>query len=324
MNCIMDLEEIPATLQQPHRCPVCDKQVQYKDLVKGKSVDIYCVNYECPGIQFEKIKGFIGSSKRGMGILGIGENLIASLIKSGLVSSIPDLYTLTEDQVRVLSIGNGVVGAKRAKTIVANIQESKNAPIQKLVGSLGIDGMGEHRAEIMMEVARTGALSDLGQLETFDDWISCAKGCNLIQLLRHPHLPQNILISIECQLSVMKADLLRLREMGVGVHEPKVEAEESDAGSKPFQTRTFCFTGTRLYADIVEKLGGEVKSGVSKKLDFLVQRDKSERTSKAKKAEQYGITIIGIQELEKMIREADPQILDGESAFEEVFEIMDN
>jgi len=25
-----------------------------------------------------------------------------------------------------------------------------------------------------------------------------------------------------------------------------------------------------------------------------------------------------------MIREADPQILDGESAFEEVFEIMDN
>jgi len=63
---------------------------------------------------------------------------------------------------------------------------------------------------------------------------------------------------------------------------------------------------------------------VSKKLDFLVQRDKSERTSKAKKAEQYGITIIGIQELEKMIREADPQILDGESAFEEVFEIMDN
>lgn len=310
-------------IQRPTGCPVCNNALSHKDLIRGKSVDLYCTNYECPGIQFEKIKGFIGSSKRGMGILGIGENLIRSLIKSGLVSTISDLYKLTEDQLRVLSMGNGVVGAKRAKTIIANIQESKNASIQKLIGSLGIDGMGEHRAEIMMEVARTGPLNDLRQLETFDDWIACAKGCNLIQLLKHPHLPQNVLISIEQQLHSMKDELLKLREMGVGVHEPKTEIEEVSEGSKPFAGLSFCFTGTRLYTDIVEKLGGEVKSGVSKKLDFLVQRDLSEKTSKAKKAAAYGITVLGVKELEAKIREADPEILDGESAFEEVFTMMD-
>lgn len=310
-------------LQRPTGCPVCGEPVSHKDLIKGKSVDLYCTNYSCPGIQFEKIKGFIGSSKRGMGILGIGEKLIRALIDIGFVKSIPDLYNLKAGHISVLNVGNGALGEKRAKTICDNIQESKNVPIQKLIGSLGIDGMGEHRAEIMMEVARKSKLGKGWVLDTFDDWIAAASGYDLITSLKHPHLPSNVLISIDSQLREMKDELVKLREMGVGVHEPKAEAEEADDAPKPFAGISFCFTGTRLYADVVEQLGGEVKSGVSKKLDFLVQRDLSERTSKAKKAEAYGITVLGVKELEAKIREADPDILDGESAFEEVFNMMD-
>jgi len=313
--CVVDKASPPTVITAPKTCPSCDHPISRKQLLKGESVDLYCTNQKCPGIQFEKIQGFIGSSKRGMGILGIGEHLINHLITSGHVKSIPDLYDLTEDQLRIMSLGNGVVGAKRAKTIVNNIQESKGFTVQKVVGSLGIDGLGEHRAEIMMEVADGG-------LATLDDWIACANGSELILNLKHPHLPANVMASVQSQLVAMKDDLLRLRELGVGVHVAPVVTE--DGGPKPFAGKTFCFTGTRIHLDIVEKLGGEVKSGVSKTLDFLVQRDKSERTSKAKKAEAYGTTVIGVPELETMIKEADPTILGtASSGLAAVFEMLD-
>lgn len=283
------------TIKRPLGCPVCGCALSHKDLIKGESVDLYCTNSLCAGIQFEKIKNFIGSSKRGMGILGIGDGLIENLIKSDLIKTIPDLYNLTEGQLSILSMGNGVVGEKRAHSIITNITESKNVSIQKLIGSLGVDGMGEHRAEIMMEVA--------GNLNTFNDWIDAVDRRDYIISLKHQHLPLNILHSINEQLYEMKDILLKLREMGVGVHEPSVETEDVDDSPKPFEGISFCFTGTRQYSDVVEKLGGKIVDSVSKTTNFLVQKDASKETSKSKKAASVGTKVLGLPELEKMIKE---------------------
>lgn len=312
--CVVDKADPPTVITAPTHCPVCNQPVGKKKLLKGESVDIFCFNQKCPGIQFEKIKGFIGSSKRGMGILGIGEHLIRHLVDSGRVNDISDLYTLTSEELRVMPLGNGVVGAKRAKTIVDNIQESRTASVPKIVGSLGIDGMGEHRAELTIEAATN--TDGFPSLETFDDWADLAKIDNPFTAINHPHLPQSIMVEIHRQLAEMREVLDKLRSFFVP-QEPVVR--ESIDSPKPFAGKTFCFTGTRQYTDLVEKLGGTIKSGVSKTLDYLVQKDPSEMTSKAKKAQAYGTTVIGVPELENLINEADPDLIKSdEQKFEDI------
>lgn len=307
----MDSEKIPSIIQRPETCPCCNEPISRKELLKGESVDWYCVNSECSGIKYEKIKGFIGTSKRGMGILGIGEHLIRHLIDSGRVNNITDLYSITEDELQIMPLGNGVVGSKRAATIVANIQASKSVPVERVIGSLGVDGLGEHRAEIMMEVARNIPISlNVATLDTMNDWVEVAKGSKLIMLLRHPHLPENIMISVNQQLYEMKDTILKLQELGVGINKPVESTKASDNTPKPFNGLSFCFTGTRQYTDVVESLGGKIASGVSKGTDYLIQKDKDQVTSKSKKATSLGTKILGLSELEAMINDVAPNCLE--------------
>jgi NAD-dependent DNA ligase len=65
---------------------------------------------------------------------------------------------------------------------------------------------------------------------------------------------------------------------------------------------SFCFTGTRSNIDDVVRLGGTIKSGVSKGLDFLVQMDALSVSVKTQKAEGYGTQIISLDYLQKAIR----------------------
>jgi NAD-dependent DNA ligase len=60
-------------------------------------------------------------------------------------------------------------------------------------------------------------------------------------------------------------------------------------------------TGTRAYIKDIERLGGEIKSGVTKGLSFLVQADPLSVSSKTQKAESYGIPIISIEYLKEAI-----------------------
>jgi NAD-dependent DNA ligase len=52
---------------------------------------------------------------------------------------------------------------------------------------------------------------------------------------------------------------------------------------------------------MVEKRGGIIKSGVSKDLDILVQKDPTSVSNKTKKAESYGVKIIGIECLKECL-----------------------
>lgn len=310
----------PSVLAIPDCCPVCQGNITRKQLIKGDSADLYCTNTSCPGIKLEGIRKFIGSSKKGMGILGIGDKLSAELVNSGRVQIIPDLYSITAEELAVMNMGDGLVGASRAAAIVHNIQASKSASLKKVLGALPINGLGERRAEIMMRQAG-------GKLDVFDQWITWASDMNYDVSLSHPHLPPVTMKRVREQLQTMLPTLSCLRDLGIGVPSVTAKTPDTDVSDhgKPFAGKTFCFTGTRIYQDVVEQLGGEIKSGVSKALHFLVQRDPSERTTKAKKAELYGTTVIGVPELKEMIQTVAPTILNstGGSVADEIDSILE-
>ena len=64
-----------------------------------------------------------------------------------------------------------------------------------------------------------------------------------------------------------------------------------------FEGKSFCFTGTRDLLAETAAAGGEIKSGVSAKLDYLVQKDPTSKSGKTLKAESLGVKVISIETL---------------------------
>lgn len=277
----------------PNYCPYCSSTIVKKDLIKGESLDYYCSNSSaCSGVKLVKLKNFIGSSKRGMGILNLGDQLIDHLFKTELVTDFTDFYILATDDLVNLPLGNGIVGLKRATTIYDNIQASKSNSIVTVLASVGIETLGTSRAELMIKLSGD-------KLLTISDWVN---GKDVIMSLEHEHLPKSHLELIVSQIYALREQLLKLESMGVGVPVTIVES----SGPLPFEGISFCFTGTRELVDEVEKLGGKIASGVSKNVKYLVQKSKDSTSSKSSKAKELGVEVIGIEELKQLISNVKP------------------
>jgi DNA ligase (NAD+) len=87
----------------------------------------------------------------------------------------------------------------------------------------------------------------------------------------------------------------------------KLEYPEEVVGGT-LEGKSFCSTGTlsrkrkEIYADITAN-GGEIKSGVSKTLDYLITGDST--GSKLDKAKKLGVTIINEDQLMEMINKGE-------------------
>ena len=83
--------------------------------------------------------------------------------------------------------------------------------------------------------------------------------------------------------------------------DPAVPGEDRSVVYQPLAGITCCWTGTRDYTKEFEALGGIVKSGISKGLHLLAQKDAMSVSNKTKKAEAYGTKIISVDYLKKII-----------------------
>jgi NAD-dependent DNA ligase len=162
------------------------------------------------------------------------------------------------------------------------------------LGSLGIDLLGRRRVQILQKGAN-------GQLDTLDDWLND----NKLAIIRIPGLGDTIRESIRAGLNEYRPLIQEMVKKGVTVGSPApkpAEAETQEEGEgKPFDGLSFCFTGTRAFLEETELMGGIIKSGISKKLDFLVQKDAMSQSNKTMKAESYGVKIISVDYLKKAI-----------------------
>ena len=95
---VVDAEHPEGTgvFEMPTHCPVCHTLAEHAE----GEVDSYCINIDCPARLAQSLTYF---SHRGvMNIEGLGDAMAVQLLDSGLVKSIADLYTLTEDQLLTL------------------------------------------------------------------------------------------------------------------------------------------------------------------------------------------------------------------------------
>ncbi len=265
--------------EMPKTCPSCGEPVFY-DADEGAATR--CTNSLCPAQLSRGIEHF--ASKDAMNIDGLGPQIVEALLKNHLIKDAADLYSLSVDQIADMER----MGEKSAQNLVAAIERSKSAGLERLIYALGIRNVGE--------VAAAALAAEFGTLE------ACMKA-NVDALCAIRDFGQ---ITADCVVNFFshEANIAlcnRLIEAGL-----VTEAVQKPSGDS-FAGLTFVLTGTLPTmtrdeaAALIKNAGGKVSGSVSSKTSFVVAGEAA--GSKLTKAQALGVKIIDEETLLKMIRE---------------------
>jgi DNA ligase (NAD+) len=257
-------------LSRPTQCPTCGSEL----LDEGTLIK--CQNLECSDRIVNSIIHF--SSKKCMNIDGLGSKIVEQLVTEQKIKDILDLYLLKEEDLESLE------GFKQKKitNLITSIQNSKKAPLGKLLNSLGIEHIGEVASKALsLEFAL--AIVDV----KYDD---------IISLDGFGHEMTTSLVEF---MSVNREVVLKLFE----VIEPLVE-KKSEAIENPFKDKTVVITGTMStprdeIKKLIESMGAKISSSVSKKTDYLIYGE--EAGSKYDKALSLGVKCIDEPTMREMM-----------------------
>jgi DNA ligase (NAD+) len=263
----------------PSNCPECQSAV-----VRAEGeVDYRCVNADCPAKLRESLLHF--ASRGVMNIEGLGEAVVQQLADRKLVSSIADLYSLTEEQLT----GLDRFAEKSARALLAEIEGSKNAGLARVLGGLGIRFVGERTAELLaqefgsMEALIAATAEELERVEEVGPRISQA-------ILEFFAQPANLAL------------IEHLKKAGLKMTTEKKQRSAQLAGL------TFVLTGTlpTLTRDEtkakIEAAGGKTAGSVSKKTSYVVAGE--EAGSKLEKARELRIPILDEAALLRLLEAA--------------------
>ncbi|MBQ5316481.1 MAG: NAD-dependent DNA ligase LigA [Oscillospiraceae bacterium] len=256
----------------PDVCPACGEHT----LRDEDEAAVRCPNPECPAQSYRNIVHFC--SKGAMDIEGLGESVIAALTDSGLVKTAADIYSLEAADIAALDR----MGDKSASNIIAAIEKSKSAPLDRVIFGIGIRGIGAATAKLLcdrfgtLEAIEAATAEEISRIDGFGSVLSE----NVFAAFRNEHYIHLI---------------NSLREAGLSLSYEKKTAADTLNG------KTFVLTGTlpTLKRDeakrLIEEAGGKVSGSVSKKTDYVVAGE--EAGSKLTKAQELGIAILSEDEL---------------------------
>ncbi len=253
----------------PEVCPSCGRPVVRDEC--GDGAAFRCVYAGCPAQNARSIVHF--ASKAAMNIDGLGPQMVELLLANGKISSVTDLYTLKSEDIADLDR----LGQKSAENLVAAIERSKGAGLERLLYALGVRQVGEVAAETIAAKFRTlDACFDA----SFEDFASV------------PDIGEITATALVEFFADPKTRELCDALIAAGV---LTDAVKEKSGDK-LAGLTFVLTGTlpTLKRDEAEALikqnGGKAAGSVSKKTSYVVAGE--EAGSKLTKAKELGIPVI--------------------------------
>ena len=206
------------TFEIPRECPSCGSPIQKVP----EEVAYYCVNSSCPAQLVRNLENF--ASRGALDISGLGSQIVAQLVESGLVNSAADLYTLKRDALMKLD----KFGEKKAENLLQAVESSKQQPLERLIIGLGIHGVGEVAARKLarqfnnLDALSRASLDELTSLEGIGPGIAAS----ITGWFAQPHNQEL---------------LQKLRANGVW---PQEHETKENAQSGALAGKTFVITGT--------------------------------------------------------------------------------
>ena len=264
-------------IELPAFCPSCHS------ILTKKGPNIFCENKNCRDKIIAKITYF--ASRGCMNIDGLRDKIVAQLYDSGIVSSVADLYKITEQDLLSLEGFKD----KKVSNILSSIQKSKNVDLANFVDAISIDGVGSKTSR---DLAR--------RFGTFDAIKNATKE-SLLSISDIGEVIADNIVSFFASTDNQK-ELDELFALGVTIN--NLEQKEIDT-SNFFYGKKFVLTGTlNNYkrddaAKIIEDNGGSVSSSVSKNTSYVLYG--AEAGSKLDKARALGVPLLTEEEFVKII-----------------------
>ena len=249
----------------PDKCPVCGEPLTHVD----GEVILRCENMHCAAQVQCLFEHFV--SREAMNIENLGPALIASLIATGKIKRIPDLYRLTLEDLE----SQERMAKKSAKNVFDAIAASKERSLENLLHGLGIRFVGRTSARNLakhfrtLEKIRTATVEDLQNVTDVGERI----GKSVYDFFHTPLYTNEIdeLVALGCP------------------------TEFKGVVKTLFQGQTAVITGTLPSMDrdearkLIEENGGKVSGSVSKKTSWVLAGEAA--GSKLKKANELGIPV---------------------------------
>ena len=257
-------KEVP--FRMPELCPQCEFPIIKEDSTHR------CSNSSCPAVFLESIRHFV--SKNALDIEGLGEKWCASLISNNMIQKLSDIYKLNISELSTLDRMGEVLASK----LVANIEESKSRPLDRVIFGLGILHVGSEIATLLAQTY--GSLQNLSE-------------ASLDHLLAIDGIGPKIAQSIKDYFTVEsnKSLIYELEKLGLNMN-----SEVKSISSNAFTGLTFVITGTlhnltrKDTEELIKINGGKVTNSVTSKTSYLITGDSP--GSKLTKAQEIGTTVL--------------------------------
>lgn len=263
-------------VEKPVRCPQCGAHVEQR------GAHLYCTNtLSCR----PQIKARLAhyASRDAMDIDAFADKTAEQLIDAFGISTIPELYALTHQQLVDLER----FGHKKAQNLLNALEASKTRPLSAFLYALGIPNVGTKTAKDLarsfhtLDRVRNAAKEELLSIEDIGEVVAN----DIVGFFSDPSINRQI-------------DLLLERGVSPG-------EDEQQTGQAPLSGMTIVVTGTlptlsrRDAEQLIEQNGGKAAGSVSKKTAFVVAGEAA--GSKLTKAQELGIEIIDEAELLRRI-----------------------
>jgi DNA ligase (NAD+) len=245
---------------------------------------------KCGGQLVRQILQF--ARRDAMDVSGLGESVAEGLVEKGLVTTLPDLYRLTKEQV--LTVRPPKEGSKSegkwADNLLTGIAASKTRGLKRLLGGVSMPMVADTTADALAQAfgSLDALLAATPEQLLAVDRVGDEKAQVIHEYLHRPDV-----------LAMFEA----FRELGLTLTEEKRAAPP--AGATPLAGKTVVVTGTLVkygrseIEALIQQHGGKPSGSVSKKTDYLLAG--ADAGSKLDKAKALGVAVLTEEDFDRMI-----------------------
>lgn len=267
----------------PNKCPVCGEDTT---LVENSDVTyLYCMNDFCVAKLIKRLSLFV--SRNAMNIDGLSDAILSKLIDEGIIRSYADLYHISNYKDKIISFEG--FGEKSYNNLYNSIEKSRSVKLANFIYALGISDIGLSRAKLIckkfnnnLDSIRKASLEDISNIDGLGDIIAE----KFIKTFKNAEFNKEL------------EDVLKEIKF--------IDIISNNEGK--LNNLTFVITGSLNsfnnrdeLVEYIENNGGKVVKAISNNVNYLINNDINSTSTKNKKAKEFGIEIIGEEELKSMV-----------------------
>jgi DNA ligase (NAD+) len=266
----------------PKKCVACGAPTRFDEAVDN--VPFCTATHTCPHQLRKRLESY--AKRERMDIEGLGRETCDVLVASGLVKTVADLYTLTEEKL----LGLPRMGKMSAQKLLKGIEASKDRGLGRLLGGLSIPRVGEEMGPTLAEVfpsldailaappEKLAAVSGFGPIRaaSVKAYFGSPEGQKLVAGLRAAGVKLTEDAKVRTSPAILAGQTVVVTGALVKYKRADIEAKLADMGAK-------------------------VGSSVSKNTDLLIVG--ADAGSKLDKAKALGVKTISEDEFEAMVNE---------------------